>query len=131
MAWVRLHDTARDHPKFAELATLLQVEYPVALGHACLLWLWTLNNAPTGDLSKVKPAHIAFGAKYKGDPVAFVKALKQAGLIDKKGHINDWMENGVGQLWKARKRMQKVRAERAKVERKKPAKAAQPVGATA
>ena len=63
-----------------------------AIGHLVCLWLWTLDNAPDGDLSEMDDATIAYGADFPEERAEeFVKALQKARFLDGKC-IHNWEE---------------------------------------
>lgn len=93
MAWIELHDTLPDHPKLMALAEYLNVDESAALGYLCAFWLWATKYAQDGKLATVAPRAIARGAKWHGDPAAFVESLFQAGWLDANDDglsIHDW-----------------------------------------
>jgi hypothetical protein len=69
-------------PSVDEFARNIRRSRVQALGHVVSLWLWALENAPDGDLSAYTEVEIAGGASWIGEPTGFVKAMKDAGLID-------------------------------------------------
>lgn len=91
--YLEFHDSARDHPKILKLARDLHIEEPHALGYMASLWGWALRMAPDGDLSSFDVEDIEIGAKWSGDPGAFVKAAHHRKLLDFDGEfyaIHDW-----------------------------------------
>lgn len=57
-----------------------------------MLWLWALDNAPDGDLSKFAPEEIAEVSEWTKDAKTFVEALSAAGFLDNDNHLHDWYE---------------------------------------
>jgi len=129
MTWIRVDQSLRHHRKLIALADDLGVETATATGHLVFLWLWCLDNAPTGI---IKQPHtnsaknpignirlIATACAWTGDPNALVNALLSTGFLDKCGRagisfrIHDWYEYA-GKLLEARaanrERMQRARA---------------------
>lgn len=92
MAWIELHDTLPEHPKVELLAEALGIEEAHAVGLLACMWTWSLRYSPDGNLSNRGARGIARGAKWHGDPEAFVTALKACGLLDEAGNIHDWYE---------------------------------------
>ena len=104
MAWVKVEQSLRDHRKLYALVDILNIESALALGLLVSLWLWAVDNAPTGSLAGISTRTIARAAQWTGDPDALIDALKQAKLLDDFGdalYIHDWAEYG-GKLQEAR-----------------------------
>lgn len=96
MLFVKLKEDAAHHPKIEELALILGVPFAQAFGYVTLFWLWCLKYAPDGDLSGHNARKIAIGAKFQGDPEAFVQAMCEAGLVDRAGEglgVHDWADH--------------------------------------
>lgn len=112
MAWIELHQTLPRHPKLLRLAGRLRIHPAQAAGHLTFLWLWTLDYAPTGDLSAFGPAEISAAACFPGDAEQFHRALMETGWLDKDGQVHDWHEYA-GRLLEervqAKERMRKYR----------------------
>lgn len=94
MAWIELHQTLPRHPKLIRLANRLRVPRAQAAGHLTFLWLWTLDYAPTGDLSAFGPAEISAAADFGGDAELFAKALVETGWLDKGMKVHAWADYG-------------------------------------
>lgn len=63
------------------------------VGLLSLLWLWAIDNAEDGDLSRVTSRTVARAAQWEGDPDAFVKAIERAGFIDSDPcMLHDWLD---------------------------------------
>jgi hypothetical protein len=92
MAWIEVHQTLQRHPKLLRLSAKLRIHRAQSAGHLLFLWLWTLDYAPTGDLSAFGPAEISAAADYPGDAEIFAQALRETGWIDKDGALHDWYE---------------------------------------
>lgn len=92
MAWIELHQTLPRHPKLLRLAGRLRIHPAQAAGHLTFLWLWTLDYAPTGDLSAFGPAEISAAACFPGDAEQFHRSLMETGWLDEDGQVHDWME---------------------------------------
>ena len=122
MAWIRVDQSLRHHRKLIALANELGIETAAATGYLVLLWLWCLDNAPTGILKEhpTKPANnsignirlIATACAWSGDPNELVSALLASGFLDKCGRggslrIHNWEEYG-GKLLQSRDRHREV-----------------------
>ena len=90
MAWIEVHQELPGHWKTLRLARALQIDEMQAMGHMVALWLWALNSRADGDLSRFEPIDIACGAHWRGDPEAFLQALRTAELLDEGDRIHDW-----------------------------------------
>jgi hypothetical protein len=91
LAWIELHQNLLKHPKLIRLAAQLSVEKQDAFWHLVSVWLWALDYAEDGDLKGFGAAEIAAAAEWKGDSVAFVKALQDCRWLDKM-RLHDWMK---------------------------------------
>ena len=93
MAWIEVHQSLPTHRKTRRLARELKLngkDFPKAVGHLVMLWLWAIDNAPSGDLSGIDPYDVADAAEWAGDPAKFVDALIKSGFVDEDMHIHDW-----------------------------------------
>lgn len=92
--YIELHQSLPRHPKLVRLASRLGVPRVQAAGHLTFLWLWCVDYAPKGDVSKFGAPEIAAGAEWDGDPGSFVAALLETGWLDEDGKVHDWEEYG-------------------------------------
>jgi len=92
VAWIELHQTLPSHRKIKKLKRLLKIKTPQAVGHVVMLWLWSIDNAPDGDLSQVDAEDIAEACEWPKDAEDFVAALKEVALIDDDMRLHDWDE---------------------------------------
>ena len=116
MAWLKIDQTLRDHHKICDAADELQVDPAHMTGMMVLLWLWAIDNAPSGSLAGVSAGTIARGAQYGGDPMAFVDALKRQELLDDGPEglqIHDWEEHAGNLIDRRQKDAKRKAAERA------------------
>ena len=111
--WIKLHSGVFRHPKTLRLARLLHVSPNCAVGELAALWTWTLEYAPTGDLSKYDVEEVAIAV---GCADGFMDAAVAAGYLDKTESgltVHDW-DDYAGALIDARERnaerMRKARA---------------------
>jgi len=123
MAWIRVDQSLRDHRKLIALANELGIGAAAATGHLVLLWLWCLDNAPDGKLTRIDPAIMGEAAQYhvcadgtNRGSATFLEALVACGWVDKRGHgtdrppdfqIHNWEEYG-GKLLQSRDRHREV-----------------------
>lgn len=120
MAWIESHSTLRDHPKLNRLCRALKISKPAAIGHLHLLWWWTMEYCPTGDLSPYDEQEVADAAGWTKDPHDFVLALLSSGFADPSNtdpegriKLHDWED--YGEKWHRRRqanaeRMRNARA---------------------
>lgn len=87
MEYIEINSVLIKHPQLFELAELLGVPLPEALGVLVKLWLWGLGLAPDGDLSCFSAEDIASAVKWDGEAEELVSALKTSGFLDKRGII--------------------------------------------
>jgi len=84
-------------PKIRLLAVKLGVPFPHALGICGMLWNFTANHAPCGDVGRHDDASIAIAVEWPGDPKALVAALVGTRLVDEHPEhrlvIHDWAEH--------------------------------------
>lgn len=96
MAWIKIDQTLRDHRKVLSVSDDLDVDPVRVTGMLVLIWLWSLDNAPSGSLEGISKRGIARAAQWDGDPEVFVEALKNAGLLDVSDsgslELHDWYE---------------------------------------
>jgi DnaD/phage-associated family protein len=92
----------------------LSIATATAVGHLCMWWLWTIDNAPNGDLSKIGDWEIAEAAGYGGDPTDFVAALIECGFLDTDRHIHSWDDYAGRLLDKRAANAQRMREKRAR-----------------
>ena len=92
MAWIELPQTLPTHRKIMKLRRILKIKTPQAVGHVAMLWLWSIDNAPDGDLSKVDVEDIAAACEWSKSAETFVAAMKEAGLMDPDMKLHDWDE---------------------------------------
>jgi hypothetical protein len=97
MMWLQVHTSLVHHPKTARLARRLRVPKAQAIGHLVALWLWCLEYAPDGELSKFDVEEIAEAALWEQDAAQFVEALVAAGFLDRNDDVlsvHDWDQYG-------------------------------------
>ena len=112
MAWIELHQTLPQNGKLIRLKRELRIQTPQAVGHLCLLWLWAVDNAPDGDLSRVTPEEIAEIAQYRArQPERLYEALLAAGFVDADQRLHNW-ELYTGRLQEGRERKRQKDLER-------------------
>ncbi len=105
MAWLETQQSLPTHRKTGRLVRALGISRQTAVGHLIILWLWCLDNAQDGDLTRIDVEDIADGALWDGDPKVFLDGLVYAGFVDEqdgKYTIHDWMDY-TGRLIELRK----------------------------
>lgn len=123
MAWIELHQSLPTHRKTLALCDSLGIEPVHAVGHLTCLWLWALDNAPSGDLRGISPRTIARAAMWKKSPESFLAALQDAGFVEADSAIHDWAKYA-GRLVERRQRD----AERKRTDRGSPPEIPPPSG---
>lgn len=121
MAWIKVHQTLKDHRKVLQAADELEIETAHMLGLIVSFWLWALDNAPAGSLAGISHRMIARAAQWERSPESFVSALINAGLLINTPEglaINDWYEY-------AGKLLEQREAEKNRARRRRAAAAAQ------
>ena len=101
MAWIEVHQPLVSHKKTMALCDALAIEPAHAVGHLVCLWLWSIDNAPHGDLSEVGPATIASAAGWpRAKAKQFLDAVVQSGFLEQRDgrlHIHDF-DDYIGKL---------------------------------
>ena len=86
-----------DHPKTLDLASRLNASIPQVIGHLELLWAFTAQKTPRGNIGKWPDGTIARAAHWTGDATVFVTALHEAGFLDASQEyrflVHDWHEH--------------------------------------
>ena len=99
IAWLKVHDTVRDHPKTRRLARGLGVSRHEAIGVLVCLWLWGQSNADRdGFILNATAEDIADGVMYRGTSSGasggqLLDSLIVSGWIDVEGdalRLHDW-----------------------------------------
>lgn len=117
MAWIESHQGLARHIKTKRLARKLAVSVPAAIGHLHLLWWWSMDNTPDGNLSQLEPEDIADEMMWEGNADVLIRGLVDSGFVDEfegKLVIHDFYDY-VGKLVDKRK----ADAERKRIERSK------------
>lgn len=109
MAWIEYHDSLLDHWKIRRFAKNLNIDYPTALGHISLLWLWAVKNAPNGILKRFENEEIQRAMQLEKTHIDVKKTLLACELIDKRNKIHDWHKHGLKYLVSTRKRVKEYR----------------------
>lgn len=81
--WIQLEEGFRDHPKIFALAKELSISEALARGLLVSLWLWSITNALSGELTHYTSRAIARAADWNGNCEKFVQALVTCGWVDK------------------------------------------------
>ena len=85
------------HPKTFDLAARLNRSRPEVLGFLTLLWDFTADVAPSGNIGKHSDGSISRACDWDGDPSSFIDALVAAGYLDRDPDhrllIHDWSDH--------------------------------------
>lgn len=94
MAWIESHVDIGEHPKIAELCLDLGLRKFEAVGILHLLWHFTMKYAwRDGDLRRFTSRAICKALDWDKDPDVLIKALTDAGWLEKdKLVIHDWFD---------------------------------------
>jgi len=87
---------------------------PQVVGHLTMFWLWSVDNAPDGDLSTIETQDIADAAGWTKSADVFMQVLIDCGFVDENMHIHDW-DDYIGKLIMSRdaqKNNNKIRQQR-------------------
>lgn len=88
---------AFDHPKTLTLKSILKCSYPCVIGHLELLWKFTAQHSPRGNLGKWPDSAIASACGWEGEASEFCAALVAAGYVDthpsERFVVHDWKEH--------------------------------------
>ncbi len=90
MAWIESHQEMARHPKTRRVAMRLGISKAAVIGHLHLLWWWTLDFAPDGDLSGFDAEELAAVAEWEGDAEQFLQALLDTGWLDEGRRVHNW-----------------------------------------
>jgi len=84
-------------PKLKALQSLLQCGFPQTIGLLELLWNFTGQHSPQGNIGKWSDVEIAGACEWDGDPEVFVQALVTSRFLDAHPHhrlvVHDWEEH--------------------------------------
>lgn len=114
MAWIEVHQSLSNHIKTMRLKNILKVHKAEAVGVVLLLWLWAVDNAPSGDLSEIKEEDLREVCDFRGKASLF-DVLIEAGFLNADKSIHDWQDYA-GKLAEKRK----ADAKRKREERNRP-----------
>lgn len=82
------------HPKVGHLCELLHIGLALAIGYLELLWHFTAEFAPQGNIGKYDDRRIEAALAYGGKPGRLVAALVEAGWVDRdpihRLLVHDW-----------------------------------------
>ena len=85
------------HPKTFELASLLGVRHVTALGHLELLFHFTAQYCPQGDIGRYSAKRIAAALEWCGSPQKLLQSLVATGWVDCDSRVglvvHDWSDH--------------------------------------
>ncbi len=91
--------TAR-HPKVNHLRELLRIGLATAIGYLELLWHFTAEFAPQGDVGRYDDSRIEAAVSWTGAKGRLVQALTDAGWLDRDSErrllVHDWPDHADG-----------------------------------
>lgn len=92
--WMRVGTNLPDHPRLMSFARRLGVDKRVAIGSLILLWSWSQEYAPDGNLSAYDHETLADVCAYAGDSELLWTALVTTGWVDADGQLHKWSDWG-------------------------------------
>jgi hypothetical protein len=104
------------HPKVSELCEILRIRRPCAVGYLELLWHFTAEFTPQGNIGRYSDSRIEAALDWSGTPGRMIQALTKAGWTDQDAThrllIHDWCDHADEAVRKrlARKGLQILRA---------------------
>ena len=120
MIWLPVHTDLPRNIKLKRFSQMLNIKQAHAVGHLVMLWLWTLEVAPKGNLSAFTDAEIAEGGGWtQRDKGKFVAALIEAGFLEYDYRIHDWQEYAGDLLYRREKDRLRKQAQRLKQRQEK------------
>jgi hypothetical protein len=85
------------HPKVGHLCELLRVRVPMAVGYLELLWHFTAEFAPQGDIGRFEDQRIEAALHWSGAKGKLISAMVGAGWIDRHLEsrlvVHDWCDH--------------------------------------
>jgi hypothetical protein len=81
------------HPKTFQLAEALKIPWAMAIGHLELLFHFTAQYAPQGNIGKFSAKRIASGIGWNGKPEKILDALVLTGWLDR-SEVHDYLVHG-------------------------------------
>src|ERR1039457_408046 len=85
------------HPKLLDFCEAAGIRRPYAVGYLELLWHFTAEFAPQGDIGRYSDKRIAGAVDWLGDPAKLVQSLASSGWIDKSSEhrlvVHDWHDH--------------------------------------
>lgn len=85
------------HPKTHGLASLLGIRHVAALGHLELLFHFTSQYAPQGNIGRYSNKRIAAAMEWSGSPEKLIESLLAAGWVDRDSLarlvVHDWSDH--------------------------------------
>ena len=115
MAWLKSHQSLRDHPKTRKLARRLGVRLPEAVGILHCLWWWCLDYATDGDLTRHDEDDIAIACEWHGDPGDLIECLSACRFLDADSglRVHDWDEYAGALIEQRERNAERMRDKRA------------------
>lgn len=119
MAWIPSHQELSRHPKTLRLARQLGQTLPETIGQLHLLWYWSMDFAPDGDLTKHDFTDVAHAMMAQAPPEKLRAALLECGFLDEEGSrlmLHDWNDYGGKLILEKRAEAQRKKERRKKAE---------------
>jgi hypothetical protein len=103
MAWLKLEDSAPNHPKVLRLGRVSGLSRDEAFGRLCRLWCWVLRYAVDGDLSGIERGDIEDACGLKIDHLIECELMDEGEKLS----VHDWLERAGSYAEKMKKQKQR------------------------
>ncbi len=94
--WIPIDQSLIRHPKLKKMSRLLQISQKEAIGYLVSFWMWCVEYAQDGDITKYDADDISDGCDWEGNSGEFYNALLASRFIieteDNELIVNDWNE---------------------------------------
>lgn len=93
MNWIRL---SSEYPRHRKVLRLVRRLGPIAEVYPIRLWLWAVEQSPTGSLQDIEAEELALIVGHAGDPAELWSAMKSCGIIEEAAEgwqIRSWYEH--------------------------------------
>jgi hypothetical protein len=84
------------HRKVRKFAVALKIDHYKGMGHLIALWCEVLKQAETGELVGWDEIDLSVAAGWSGNPKELATALREIGLLERRGSkylVHDWLEH--------------------------------------
>jgi DnaD/phage-associated family protein len=93
MKWIEVDSGLINHPKIINLSGILHIKRSESVGIMVMLWCWSSQYAPDGDLSKYNAQTICSIIDCADrEPLEVISALKSSGFLNDDMNLHNWAE---------------------------------------